>query len=118
MASRRIVAAKGTAGDFGISIESDFRGGISFYFFERRNGKTFLAKPMEMVFKEVKEGEYSAGPTLRLDYLFGDAFLQAMAEALDDANVKTDSDAKIQGTLDATRYHLEDLRSLLNLKKT
>jgi len=28
----------------------------------------------------------------------------------------TSKDAKIEGTLEATRYHLEDLRKLLKLK--
>lgn len=63
---------------------------------------------------------YGAGeqikPLLIIDARIGKQMLDAFAETLDTLNIKTDKDAKIQGTLDATRYHLEDLRKLLALK--
>ncbi len=43
--------------------------------------------------------------------------LKSLADSLDMMDVKTDSDAKLAGTLEATRYHLEDLRTLCKLKK-
>jgi len=42
-------------------------------------------------------------------------FLKKFAEAIDEQGIKTDMDAKIEGTLEATKYHLEDLRKLLKL---
>ena len=53
---------------------------------------------------------------MKLNNIIAQDFLQGLAEALDKQGIKTDKDAKIQGTLDATRYHLEDLRKLLKLK--
>ncbi len=41
--------------------------------------------------------------------------LKAMADCLEEQRVQTDSQAKIEGTLNATKYHLEDLRKLLKL---
>ena len=38
------------------------------------------------------------------------------AEALDRLGVKTDKDATLQGTMEAMRAHLADLRQLLKLK--
>jgi len=40
-----------------------------------------------------------------------------LAEELDKRDIKTDKDAKIQGILEATRFHLMDLRELLKLTK-
>lgn len=45
-----------------------------------------------------------------------DALFKALAETLDQKGVKTENDHKIAGTLEATRYHLEDMRQLLKLK--
>ena len=55
-------------------------------------------------------------PTLRFTGLWSGEILKALAEALDDHGIKTDSDAKIEGKLRATEYHLEDMRSLLGLR--
>lgn len=42
--------------------------------------------------------------------------MQAFANALSDAGIKTDNDHKIAGTLEATKYHLEDMRKLAKVK--
>jgi hypothetical protein len=58
------------------------------------------------------------GDTIPSDYIiklpryFADDLLKALAEALDEKNIKTDNDAKIQGVLEATKYHLEDMRKI------
>lgn len=90
-------------------------GGISMVFYEDRlNGKRFIAKPVDLEFEEYNDGaEYR--PTLRLNSSISNEFLQQLAEELDSKGVKTDKDAKIEGTLNATKYHLEDLRKLLKL---
>ncbi|MCR4307095.1 MAG: hypothetical protein NUV80_00885 [Candidatus Berkelbacteria bacterium] len=90
--------------------------GVDMLILDEQNGKKYLAKPMKIVFEEY---EYSVDvePTLRLPDMNAQEFMRAMAEALDEQGVKTDKDSKIAGTLDATKYHLEDLRSLLKLKK-
>ena len=86
------------------------------YFVQERDGKTYVAKPVELEFVHVQDGE-RCEPTLTLPDRVDKAFFQALAEALDGENIKTDKDAKIEGTLDATKYHLSDLRQLLKLKK-
>jgi len=42
--------------------------------------------------------------------------LEPIANAISELGVKTDSDAKLQGTMEAQRAHLADLRQLLKLK--
>lgn len=51
-------------------------------------------------------------PTLRLP---SDAMM-ALADALDKLGVKTDSDAKLKGTIEAMRLHLDDMRILAGVK--
>ena len=88
--------------------------GMEILFYEERNGKIYVAEPVTLTMKEAEDGIYS-GATLTFSHLEGDLFLQNIADVLDSQGIKTDKDAKIQGTLEATRFHLEDLRKLLKL---
>lgn len=45
----------------------------------------------------------------------GRDFLKAMAEALDKEGVKTENDFKVAGLLEATKYHLEDMREIVKI---
>lgn len=80
------------------------------------NGKRVIAKPVKLEFEEYGEGA-RIEPTLTLHSSVATGLLQAFAEALDEQGIKTDKDAKIEGKLIATSYHLEDLRKLLKLNK-
>jgi hypothetical protein len=86
---------------------------------EMGNGKIAIAKPVKLEFEEfdINGAMPNRGATLTISGMYSQEFLKALAEALDERNIKTDKDAKIQGTLEATRYHLEDLRKLLKLEK-
>ncbi len=46
----------------------------------------------------------------------GAGLFAAMAEAMAKQGIRTDSDHKLLGILEAQRYHLEDLRKLLKLQ--
>jgi len=89
-----------------------YSGRISIAVVDERNGKRYLAKPVELEFEEMEE-EKDYLPTFQLPRMMGEMFLQAFAEALDEVNVKTEKDAKIAGVLEATRLHLEDMRRLV-----
>lgn len=93
----------------------DFGREVKIFIYEERGDKTFLAKPVELELEEIDRHK-SIEPTLRIGGV-SNQFLQSLAEELDELKIKTDKDAKIQGTLEATKYHLEDMRSLLKLKK-
>ena len=43
--------------------------------------------------------------------------LQAFAEALAGRGIKTNNDHKIEGTLEATKYHLEDMRKIAKVTR-
>lgn len=80
-------------------------------FISEVNGKRSIAKPIKLEFEEIKEGE-SIEHTLKIHNNFSKPFLKAMAEALDKQGIKTENDHKLQGILEATKYHLEDMRKL------
>ncbi len=91
--------------------------GADIYIVDRSNGRRYLAQPLgDLVFKEIQDGDRRE-PTLRLGGFMTGDLLRALAEALDKIDVKTEKDAKLAGTLEATRVHLQDLRMLLNLRK-
>lgn len=101
--------------DFQVKIWRDeFSNRVNLGFRVRQGKDWAFAKPMEFVFETRKDGE-DIKPTLTIDGFEAEQFLKAMAEALDEKDIKTDKDAKIEGTLNATKYHLEDMRTLLKL---
>ena len=68
-----------------------------------------------MRINRIKEGLHpdEIKPTLYLPRTVGAQLMKAIAESLDRAGVKTDSDAKIAGLLEATRAHLDDMRKIV-----
>ncbi len=90
--------------------------GLEIIFWEELNGKLYVVEPMEMKLTESPMG-FVEKPSLQISGPMAQQFLKSFAECLDQADIKTDKDARIQGMLEATRFHLEDLRTLLKLKK-
>jgi hypothetical protein len=101
-----------------IDTEEFGTGTIRIYLYDRLpDGKTVVLEGQELLNKRVAPEGEAIKPALTLPWMIGQDILKALAEALDQHGVKTDSDAKIAGTLEATRYHLEDLRRLLKMGK-
>jgi hypothetical protein len=79
---------------------------------------THVAKPVKFVMDPMEEfGGAIAEPTIHLHPSESHIFLKSFAEALVKNGIKTESDYKIQGILQAQTYHLNDLRKLLKLDK-
>ena len=73
-----------------------------------------VAQPVEFVFKEVKkEDEFKIKPTIELGPFFADDFLKALVEAAKENGLKPEEDYVMKGKLEATRYHLEDMRKIV-----
>lgn len=73
-------------------------------------GKTFIAKPMDLVFEPMTEGAQFKEPTLKFAGHMSREFLPALANALAEAGYRHEStDA---GELKATKAHLQDMRTL------
>ena len=61
--------------------------------------------------EKLEEGVEPSAPTARIP---NDA-VPLLLQALSDMGLRTDRDAKLEGTLEATRYHLEDVRAIAGL---
>src|SRR4051794_7629190 len=96
-----------------ISTDPTFAG-LKIWFIDRGGGKQHVAQPVQLIFQEFGEAEMPE-PTLTLNRYFADDFLRAMAEALNKRGVKVENEHKVHGQLEATKYHLEDLRALLKI---
>ena len=95
---------------------------VDIYVFEkdRQDRKYYVAKPMTLDFvpEERKDGHKLINPpTMTLERHQADDFLKAFAKALSEIDVKLEPDSVLKGKLDASLYHLEDMRTLLKLDK-
>ena len=75
--------------------------------------KIFMVKPVKMELEEVTEMGALPEPTILIPRYAREDFLQAFAAALNEKNIKTPDEHKLQGILQATQYHLEDMRRLV-----
>lgn len=106
------------AGEWKVRIErSIYNEGLKFYVL-RYVPHLELLQPDGSLLR-ISEGVTtdSIKPTFILSGVDGKAMMFALAEALEDEGIKTSNDFKAQGLLEATKYHLEDMRTLLKLKK-
>ena len=90
---------------------------VSFVVMYREGMDTYCAQTSKLEFKKIDADNRKLVPLFELPKELADQFFKALAEALDEKDIKTDNDFKIKGLLDATKYHLEDLRKLLKLKE-
>jgi len=72
-----------------------------------------LAMPVELEFCSHPAGKY-AEPTLRLSKRLA----ESLVRGLSGAGIRSERDSRIEGSLEATKQHLEDLRELLGLGHT
>jgi len=94
---------------------SDFSNALDILFaFEREGADTLLVQP---VLLERKPAEGPWKPTFSLNRREAQDFIKAVVEFADQNHIKPESNAKLEGELKATAYHLEDLRHLLKIPK-
>ena len=106
-------------GEWKVSLrESDIGLNTDMFVYRESNGGIEFCHidGSSFILTEAKRHE-SIKPFLTFSYLMAKDFFKAFATALDEKGFKPDSNAKIEGTLNATKYHLEDLRTMLKLKR-
>ncbi len=85
-------------------------------FVHRRGSDIYLAKPVDLIFERTEEGA-PIDPTFKLPMDFRKPLFKALEEALRRDGIKPESESKLEGQLQATKYHLEDMRVLALGKK-
>jgi len=100
-----------------VRFERDWlRSDVRVYLFEDGNRlRTFYAKGGEIAVT-VEEGKQMQDDEILFARIPEQA-LRSFAEALSEYGIKTDNDHKIAGTLEATKYHLEDMRKISKVKE-
>ena len=96
--------------DFGHSLDILFT-------YEREGADPIVVQPV-LFERKVTPAEGLWKPTFSLNGRDARDFLKAIVEFADQNQIKPDSNAKLEGKLQATQYHLEDLRHLLKIPKT
>ncbi len=105
--------------DWKVVIETNTFGYyVDLFIYRKHNGKIEVMTDDSKGNKIIVEVEGYATterlkPTLRLNTGDAGQIMKALADALDNHGVKTDSDAKMSGILEATKVHLEDMRKLV-----
>ena len=82
--------------------------GINREFFNFYNGESEIIEPNNEISKKF---------IMSIPSYLSQEFLQRLVEILDKKGIKSENDNLMKGKLDATKYHLEDLRKLLKLEK-
>ena len=80
---------------------------IEVAFVKIKNGKRFIAKPVNLEFKEIEEGVETRA-TMEFNLWEGKELLNAFKKELEGINLN-----QIEGELKATKYHLEDMRKIV-----
>jgi len=84
--------------------------GLQIYITDQKDGKTFLAEPINLTFKEV-DPLHSSEATLQLGVYQGDELLNELAQALIDAGFRDKAISK-DGEINRMESHLEDMRKI------
>lgn len=87
--------------------------GISIWLVEDLGGGKFsVAKPIDFTFVTT-EDTGNVKPTIKLNSYFAQEFLRAWGEALKKEKISIEDTFKLEGEINATKYHLEDMRKLV-----
>ena len=90
---------------------------LQLVFYENRSDGVYAYNPYTKIIKKIDQNTMQIPEEFIAHLPKQDDTLKELADAIANMGIKTDSDFKIQGLLEATKYHLEDMRSLLKLKK-
>jgi len=85
---------------------------VDIYITMDKDGKRYVAEPMNLSFKELVAGSASEA-TLETDRVIAKELLQGLSTALNQAGYRDNATESFQSELNATRKHLEDIRSLV-----
>lgn len=96
--------------------QSLYRHGVEI-FIVNRNPMTdevdAVAKHVELEFDKYEPGQKTERATLEIYGRQAKGLLEALSKELNRKGIKPESDSKLEGKLEATKYHLEDMRKLI-----
>lgn len=95
--------------------EQIYRAGVGIWLVDDRDGKTYVAKPSQLVFEQKgSEGCWSLDePWIQMSRAECQMFLQSLCNELSQLGYRPDTD-RISGELDATKRHLTREQGILD----
>ena len=96
---------------FRVRFFDDYSGAVHIIITKHEGNKVYAAKEVNLVFEELPEGSFFKEPTLRIGWYSANDFKAALKEALDAEKLPPSA---VEGELKATKYHLEDLRRIVD----
>lgn len=87
--------------------------GLGIYFGHRDHQNFQLAKPVKLEYEKADELDMDIEPTLFIPFHLQSVFLKTLLKAMENQGIKPESTSKIEGLLEATKYHLEDMRTIV-----
>lgn len=96
-------------------VRSQICDSLDMYFVERDDSGeiTHVAKPVDFIMEPIPDDGIISGPTFRIGRRDSDILMQDMANELARNGVSPDATQKVMGQLEATKNHLEDMRTLV-----
>ena len=94
-----------------------FTDGLEIYFGFEDNKGLNVAKPVKLEYEKISDVGKDVEPTLLIPRGLTSGFLEAVLVAIENEGIKSKSTATMEGLLEATKYHLEDMRNLVFDKK-
>lgn len=76
------------------------------------DGRRGIVQPVDFIVKTIEEGAV-VEPTFHLNK----ETAKNLLEALKGLGIKTEDQSKVEGMLEATKYHLEDMRQINGLER-
>jgi len=90
-----------------------FTEGLGIYFGYEDSQGFKVAKPVKLEYEKVDDSAMETKPTLLIPHGLASKFLKAALKAIEREGIKSKSTATMEGLLEATKYHLEDMRKII-----
>ena len=95
--------------------EDPWSGDLKIAILEHEGRNTRIAKPVLLEMEPLPEAQ-RIKPTIVIPRHYAAAFMRSLTEAVDKSGMRPPAMELMRGQLEATKYHLEDLRRLLKLE--
>ncbi len=96
---------------FKVRIFDDYSGSKHIVIAKHEGNRVYVAKKVNLEFEELPEGYFFKEPTLAIGWYHASDLMAAFKEALDGEKLPVSA---VEGELKATKYHLEDMRKILD----
>jgi hypothetical protein len=90
---------------------------LNIFIIEKKpDGRKFIAKPVNLTFETMPD-HITVEPSIEIPGEYSREFLQSFADAIEKTGIRPTGKPVLENELTATKYHLEDMRTLVFRKE-